>query len=40
MEDSAVRNEGRKHWSEARILDEKGTVLAEGKGLFIEVRAR
>ena len=40
MEGSVQRSEGRKHWTEARILDEKGTVLAIGKGLFIEVRAR
>jgi len=33
-----VRNEPRKHWAEARVVSQKGTVLAEGKGLFIEVR--
>ena len=37
IEGRVVRNEARKHWAEARILNEKGTVLAEGKGLFIEV---
>lgn len=34
------RSEGRKHWTKARILDASGTVLAHGKGLFIEVRVR
>ena len=38
IEGRVVRNEPRKHWSEARILNEDGTVLAEAKGLFIEVR--
>jgi len=38
IEGRVVRNEPRKHWAEARILNEKGSVLAEGKGLFIEVR--
>ena len=39
IEGRVVRSEGRKHWTEARILDEKLTVLAEAKGLFIEIRA-
>jgi uncharacterized protein (TIGR00369 family) len=34
------RSDGRKHWAEAKILDAGGTMLAQGKGLFIEVRAR
>ncbi len=38
MEGRLVRGEGRKHWSEARILDARGRVLAKGKGLFIEIR--
>jgi uncharacterized protein (TIGR00369 family) len=37
LEGRVVRSEHRKHWAEARILNENGTVLAEGKGLFIEV---
>jgi uncharacterized protein (TIGR00369 family) len=37
IEGRVIRNEHRKHWVEARILDVKGTVLAHGKGLFIEV---
>jgi uncharacterized protein (TIGR00369 family) len=38
IEGRVERNEGRKHWVEARILNEEGTVLATGKGLFIEIR--
>ncbi len=38
MEGRVVRDEGRKHWTEARVLNEEGAVLAEGKGLFIEIR--
>ena len=34
-----VRSEGRKHWTEAQILNEKSKVLATAKGLFVEVRA-
>jgi len=40
MEGRIVRSEGRKHWTEARILNAKGTALAESKGVFIEVRTR
>lgn len=40
MEGRVVRNEGRKYWVEARILDAEGAALAQGKGVFIEVRAR
>ena len=32
-----VRGEGRKHWTEAKILSAAGSTLAEGKGLFIDV---
>jgi len=35
-----THNEGRKHWTEASIVNEEGTALATGKGLFIEVRPR
>jgi uncharacterized protein (TIGR00369 family) len=38
VEGRVVRSEGRKHWVEAAIQDAKGIVLAEGKGLFIEVK--
>ncbi len=37
LEGRIVRDEPRKHWAEARILNEKGKVLAEAKGFFIEV---
>jgi uncharacterized protein (TIGR00369 family) len=40
LEGRLTRSEGRKHWSEARILDAEGKVLAQGKGLFIEVTPR
>jgi len=39
VEGRLIRSEGRKHWSEARIIDARGHALAEGKGLFIEVRS-
>jgi uncharacterized protein (TIGR00369 family) len=37
LEGRVVRSEGRKHWTEARLTDEKGVVLAKGNALFIEV---
>jgi uncharacterized protein (TIGR00369 family) len=37
LEGRLTRSEGRKHWSEAKILDAQGKVLAQGKALFIEV---
>ena len=37
IEGCVVRNERRKHWAEARILNEQATILAEAKGLFVEV---
>jgi uncharacterized protein (TIGR00369 family) len=40
LEGRITRNEGRKHWTEAQVLDAKGTVLAHAKGVFIEVRPR
>jgi uncharacterized protein (TIGR00369 family) len=40
LEGRVTRNEGRKHWSEAKILDAQGRILAQGKGLFIEVTPR
>jgi uncharacterized protein (TIGR00369 family) len=40
LEGRVTRNEGRKHWAEAQIFSAEGVVLAQGKGLFIEVRAR
>ena len=38
MEGRVVREEGRKHWAEATIFGSDGHALAQGKGLFIEVR--
>lgn len=38
VEGRVVRDEGRKHWTEARVLDGNGIALAESKGLFIEIR--
>jgi len=40
LEARVYHHEGRKHWAEAHILDEGGTVLAHSKGLFVEVRPR
>ena len=40
LEGRVVRNEGRKHWVEARVINPQGTTLAQGKGLFIEVTPR
>jgi hypothetical protein len=40
MEGHVTRSEGRKHWTEARILNAKGALLAHATGLFIEVHAR
>jgi uncharacterized protein (TIGR00369 family) len=40
IEGRVVRSEDRKHWTEAIIKNGKGTPLARGKGLFIEVHAR
>lgn len=39
MEGRVVRDEGRKHWTEARIVNDKGVTLASATGLFVEVRA-
>jgi uncharacterized protein (TIGR00369 family) len=40
IEGHIVRSEGRKYWTEARIVSARGTVLAEGKGLFVELRPK
>jgi uncharacterized protein (TIGR00369 family) len=37
LEGRLLRSEGRKNWTEARILDARGHVLAEAKGIFIEI---
>ncbi len=39
IEGWVVGDEGRKHWTEARILNADGKILATAKGLFVEVRA-
>jgi uncharacterized protein (TIGR00369 family) len=38
VEGRVMRSEGRRHWIEAEIRDATGTVLAAGKGVFVEVR--
>jgi uncharacterized protein (TIGR00369 family) len=38
LEGRIVRDEGRKYFVEANIFDTESTVLAHGKGVFIEVR--
>jgi uncharacterized protein (TIGR00369 family) len=40
MEGRVTQSEKRKHWTEAKILDGEGKVLAQAKGLFIEVQPR
>ena len=37
LEGRLLRSEGRKHWTEARILCARGHVLAKATGLFIEI---
>jgi uncharacterized protein (TIGR00369 family) len=37
IEGRVVRSEGRKHWTEARILNAEGIALAQAKGLFIVI---
>jgi uncharacterized protein (TIGR00369 family) len=39
MEGRLIHSDGRKHWTEAKILDSKATTLATGKGLFVELRS-
>jgi uncharacterized protein (TIGR00369 family) len=40
LEGRMTHLEGRKRWAEAKILDGEGTVLAAGKGLFVEIPPR
>ena len=40
LEGRLTQDEGRKLWAEARILNAEGKILAQGKGLFIEIRPR
>jgi uncharacterized protein (TIGR00369 family) len=39
LEGRVVASEGRKHQTEARILNARGRALATAKGLFIEIRS-
>jgi acyl-coenzyme A thioesterase PaaI-like protein len=39
LEGRLVRSEDRKHWCEARMLSPRGHIMAEAKGLFVEVRS-
>jgi uncharacterized protein (TIGR00369 family) len=38
IEGRVIRSEARKHWTEAKILNAQGAILAESKGLFVEIR--
>jgi uncharacterized protein (TIGR00369 family) len=40
IEARVVRNEGRKHWAEAVIVDKEESELARGTGMFIQMRVR
>ena len=40
IEGRVVRNEGRKHWAEAVIVDAEEIALARGNGLFIEIQPK
>ncbi|MGD0346361.1 MAG: PaaI family thioesterase [Terracidiphilus sp.] len=40
VEGRVMRNEGRKHWTEAVIVDSAEVELARGKGLFIEFQPK
>ena len=40
IEGRVVRSELSKHWAEASILNAQGTVLAHGKGFFIQMRPK
>ncbi len=40
VEGRVLRGEGRKHWTESKILNAHGMVLAQAAGVFIEIRPR
>ena len=40
IEGRVVRSEDHKHWTEARILNAHDALLAQAKGLFIELRSK
>jgi uncharacterized protein (TIGR00369 family) len=37
LEGRVVRSDGRKHWAESEIVDAEGKLLAQAKGLFLEI---
>ena len=37
IEGHVTHNDGRKHWTQARILNAEGIEMAKSKGLFIEI---
>jgi uncharacterized protein (TIGR00369 family) len=39
LEGRLMRSEGRRHWTEARMLSARGHVLAAAKGCFVELRS-
>ena len=39
LEGRVLRDDGRKHWTEAKIQNADGKELAKAKGLFVEVSA-
>ncbi len=39
LEGRLLKSEGRKHWTEARILSPEGRLLAKAKGLFVAIRS-
>jgi uncharacterized protein (TIGR00369 family) len=40
IEGRLIRSEGRDHWVEAKIVSAKGSILAQSKGQFVQVRSR
>ncbi len=40
VEGLVVRSQGRRHWTEAVILDKEGKALAQAKGLFIAMQPK
>ena len=40
IEGNVTRSEGRKHWTEAKIQNAEGLVLAHATGLFIAITVR
>lgn len=40
LEGSVVRSQGRRHWTEAVLLNAEGAALAQAKGLFIAIQPK